>query len=61
MKNFKILFFLIKQLAKRRSFAVKLDFSKAFNKADRSLLINILKGLNLDGFSARAIETWYLE
>ena len=48
------------RLANQGSCAVKLDFSKAFDRVDRSLLIKILKGLNLDEFSARAIETLYL-
>ena len=47
-------------MANRGSCAVKLDFSKAFDRVDRSLLIKILKPLNLDEFSARAIETLYL-
>ena len=49
------------QLANRGSCAVKLDFSKAFDRADRSLHIKILKGLNLDEFPVRAIETLYLD
>ena len=49
------------RLATRGSCAVKLDFSKAFDRVDRSLLIKILKGLNLDEFSVRAIETLYLD
>ena len=44
------------QLANRGSCAVKLDFSKAFDRVDRSLLIKIFKGLNLEEFSVRAIE-----
>ena len=50
-----------KRLATRGSCAVKLDFSKAFDRVDRSLLIKKLKGLNLDEFSLRAIETLYLD
>ena len=49
------------RLATRGSCAVKLDLSKAFDRVDRSLLIKILKGLNLDEFSVRAIETLYLD
>ena len=49
------------RLATRGSCAVKLDFSKAFDRVDRSLLIKFLKGLNLDEFSVRAIETLYLD
>ena len=49
------------RLANRGSCAVKLDFSKAFDRVDRSLLIKILKGLSLDEFSVRAIETLYLD
>ena len=49
------------RLANRGSCAVKLDFSKAFDRVDRSLLIKILKWLNLDEFSVRAIETLYLD
>ena len=49
------------RLANRGLCAVKLDFSKAFYRVDRSLLIKILKGLNLDEFSVRAIETLYLQ
>ena len=49
------------RLATRGSCAVKLDFSKAFDRVDRSLLIKILKGLNLDELSVRAIETLYLD
>ena len=49
------------RLATRGSCAVKLDFSKAFDRVDRSLLIKILKALNLDELSVRAIETLYLD
>ena len=49
------------RLANRGSCAVKLDFSKAFDRVYRSLLIKILKVLNLDEFSVRAIETLYLD
>ena len=49
------------RMANRSSCSVKLDFSKAFDRVDRSLLIKILKGLNLDEFSVRAIETLYLD
>ena len=49
------------RLANRGSCAVKLDFSKALDRVDRSLLIKTLKGLNLDEFSVRAIETLYLD
>ena len=49
------------RLANRGSCAVKLDFSKAFDRVDRLLLIKILKGLNLDEFSVRAIETLNLD
>ena len=48
------------RLANRGSCAVKLDFSKAFDRVDRSLLIIVLKVLNLDEFSVRAIETLYI-
>ena len=47
-------------LANRGSCAVQLDFSKAFDRVDRSFLIKFLEELNLDEFSARAIETLYL-
>ena len=49
------------RLANRGSCAVNLEFFKAFDRADRSLLIKILKGLNLDEFSDRANETLYLD
>ena len=49
------------RLANRCSYAIKLDFSKGFNKVDRSRLIKILKGLNLDDFSVRAFEPLYLD
>ena len=49
------------RLANRGSCAVKLDFSKAIYRVDKSLLIKILKGLNLVEFSVRAIETLYLD
>ena len=49
------------RLANQGSCAVKLDFSKAFDRDDRSLVIKILKGLNLVEFSVRAIETLYLD
>ena len=49
------------RLANRGSCAVKLDFSKAFDRVDRSFLIKILKGLNIDEFSVRAIETLHLD
>ena len=39
------------RLANRGSCAVKLDFLKAFDRVERSLLIKTLKGLNLDEFS----------
>ena len=48
------------RLANRGSCAVKLDFSKAFDRVDTSLLIKILNGLSLDEFSVRAIEFLYL-
>ena len=50
-----------KRLANRSSCAVKLDFSKAFDRVDRSLLIKILKGLKLDEFSVSAIEYLYID
>ena len=46
------------RLANRDSSAVKLDFSKAFDRIQRSLLIKILKELNLDEFS---VKTSYLD
>ena len=49
------------RLANRGSCAVKLDFSKAFERVDRSLFIKILKWLNLDEFFVRAIETLCLD
>ena len=49
------------RLANRGSCAVKLDISKVFDRVDRSLLIKSLKGLKLDEFSVRAIETLYLD
>ena len=49
------------RLANRASCAVNLDFSTAFDRVDRSFLIKILKGLNLDEFSVRAIQTLYLD
>ena len=49
------------RLANRGSCAGKLDFFKAIDRVDRSLLIKILKGLNLDEFFIRAIETLYLD
>ena len=49
------------RLANRGSRAVYLGFSKAFDKVDRSFLIKILKGFNLDEFSVRAIETSCLD
>ena len=49
------------RLANRGSSAVKLDFSKAFDRVDRSLLFKILKGLSLDEYSVRAIEILYLD
>ena len=51
----------LERLAKRGSCTVKLGFSKAFDRVDRSILIKILKGLNLAEFSIRAIETLYLD
>ena len=48
-------------MTNRGSCALKLDFSKAFDRVDKSLLIKILRGLNLDEFSVRAIETLYLD
>ena len=41
--------------------AVKLNFSKAFDRVVTRLLIKILRGLNLDEFSVRAIETLDLD
>ena len=38
-----------------------MDFSKAFERVDRSLLIKIFKGLNLEEFSVRAIEKLFLD
>ena len=49
------------QLANRGSCIVKLVFSKAFDRVDRSLPMKILKGLDHDEFSFRAIETFYLD
>ena len=51
----------LEQLANRGSCTAKLGFSKAFDGVDRSILIKILKGLNLDEVSVRAIETLYLD
>ena len=48
------------RLANRGSCAVKLDFSKAFDRVDRSTLIKFLKSLNLNEFSVEVIETLYL-
>ena len=49
------------RLANPGSCAVKLDFSKAFDIVDRSILIKILKWLKLDEFSVRAIKTLYVD
>ena len=51
----------LERLANRGWCAVKLEFSKAFDRVDRSPLVKILKGLNLDEFSIRTIETLYLD
>ena len=49
------------QFANRVSCAVKGEFSKPFDRADRSIFIKNLKGLNLDEFSIGAIESFYIE
>ena len=49
------------RLANRGSCAVKLDFSKTFDRVDRSLLIKILKRLSLDEILVIAIETFGLD
>ena len=49
------------RLANRGSCAVKLDFSKAFDRVDRSIPIKLLKELNFHDFSVRAIEILYLD
>ena len=49
------------RLANRVSCAVKLDFSKAFDRFHRSFPIKLFKELNFHDFSVRAIEILYLD